>query len=114
MWLHYILTAFLALGLGTAFGVAAAIFLSEGYLAQAVFSRVAASQPPLASEVGCTSGSIRAHAEPLGYAPLPHAIASRSLSVLDPSPLTACSRDSEALCWLSCIAGTIPLTIAPV
>ena len=31
-------TSILALGLGTAFGVAAAIFLSEGYLAQATFS----------------------------------------------------------------------------
>src|SRR5262245_59119620 len=31
-------TAILALGLGTAFGVAAAIFLSEGYLGQAVFA----------------------------------------------------------------------------
>jgi len=31
-------TSMLALGLGTAFGVAAAIFLSEGYLAEAVFS----------------------------------------------------------------------------
>jgi phosphate transport system permease protein len=31
-------TSVLALGLGTAFGVAAAIFLSEGYLGQAVFS----------------------------------------------------------------------------
>jgi len=31
-------TSMLALGLGTAFGVAAAIFLSEGYLSQAVFS----------------------------------------------------------------------------
>src|SRR5262245_65955116 len=31
-------TSILALGLGTAFGVAAAIFLSEGYLGQVVFS----------------------------------------------------------------------------
>src|SRR5215471_4440479 len=30
-------TSILALGLGTAFGVAAAVFLSEGYLAEAVF-----------------------------------------------------------------------------